>query len=144
VDTKRRLPMLKTPGEGDDDAPERAPWQWVGFGTLAIFVVWLPLAFLSAVVATRLGLRPSDAFALVVLASALVIAALAGGFLVGRWGGAGVGMREAALAGLATSLVATAISSGAPGGLAGGLATIVVAVPCAAFGGWLGLRRRGR
>jgi hypothetical protein len=145
VDTKRRLPMLKTPGEGDDDAAERPPWQWVGFGTLGIFVVWLPLAFVSALVATAVGgLERSPVLAVTVLVSALAIGALAGGYLVGRWGGAGVGVREAALAGLSASLVATALSFGTPGGLAGGLATVVVSVPCAALGGWLGLRRRGR
>jgi hypothetical protein len=145
VDAKRRLPMLKTPGEGDDDAPDRPPWQWVGFGTLAFFVVWLPLAFLSALVATAVGgLERSPVLAVTALVSALAVGAVAGGFLVGRWGAPGVGIREAALAGLATSLVATGLSLGAPGGVVGGLATIVVAVPCAALGGWLGLRRRAR
>src|SRR5689334_10420750 len=59
VDTKRRLPIVKSPvepradGGGDDDSPSRPPWQWVGFGTVAIFVVWLPLAFLGVVAAAR-------------------------------------------------------------------------------------------
>jgi len=147
VDTKRRLPLLKTPadGGGEDDAPERPPWQWVGFGALAIFVVWLPLAFLAALAATRLGgVEGSPVFAVAVLASALAIAALAGGLLVGRWGAPGVGVREASLAGLSTALVASALAWGTPGAWAGGLTTIAVAVPCAALGGWLGLRRRPR
>jgi hypothetical protein len=144
VDAKRRLPVLKTPAEGgDDDAPARPPWQWVGFGALAIFVVWLPLAFLAGWVAMRIGgLAGAPALSVAVLASGLAVAAVAGGFLVGRWGPAGVGVREAALAGLSAALIATVLSLGFPGALAGALVTMVVAVPFAALGGWLGLRRR--
>ena len=143
MDTKRRLPVLKTPAEGDDEAPARPPWQWVGFGVLAIFVVWLPLAILAGLVAVRLGgFASAPALAVVELASALAIAATAGGFLVGRWGAAGVGVREAALAGLAAAIVAAGLSLGSPGALSGAIVTIAVAVPFAALGGWLGLRRR--
>jgi len=145
VDTKRRLPVLKTPteGGGDDEAPERPPWQWVGFGAVAIFAVWLPLAFLAALAATRLGgVEASLVLALTVSMSSLALAAVAGGFLVGRWGTAGVGVREAALAGLSAGLIAAVLAWGGPGAGAGGLVTVVVAVPFAALGGWLGLRRR--
>ena len=154
MDTKRRLPLLKTPadGGGEDDAPERPPWQWVGFGALAILVVWLPLAFLAALAATHLGgVEKSPVFARGVLVASLVVAAVAGGFLVGRWGMGGVGVREAALAGLSASVVASVLAWGAPGAAEGAVAittgTIVVlavAVPCAALGGWLGRRRRAR
>ncbi len=141
---KRRLPVLKEPaGEGDDEATARPPWQWIGFGTLAIFVVWVPLAFMAAWVASRLDASgDSPVGAAVVLAAGLALAAMAGGFLVGRWGASGVGVREAALAGLAAGLIATALAFGAPGALSGGLAAIAVAVPFAALGGKLGLRRR--
>jgi len=61
---------------------------------------------------------------------------------VGRWGTAGVGVREAALAGLSAGLIAAVLAWGGPGAGAGGLVTVVVAVPFAALGGWLGLRRR--
>ena len=80
--------------------------------------------------------------AAVVLAAGLALAAMAGGFLVGRWGAAGVGVREAALAGLAAGLIATALAFGAPGALSGALAAIAVAVPFAALGAKLGLGRR--
>jgi hypothetical protein len=144
VATKRRLPVLKTASaDGDDDATARPPWQWVGFGALAIFVVWLPLAFLAAWVASRMNASgASPVAAVVVLAAGLAVAALAGGFLVGRWGATGVGVREAALAGLASAIIASALAFGAPGSLWGALATVVVAVPFAALGGKLGLGRR--
>jgi hypothetical protein len=144
VETKRRLPVLKTPAEGgDEESPARPPWQWVGFGALAIFVVWLPLAFLAGWLAFRLGgLADAPALSVAVLAAGLAIAAIAGGFLVGRWGPAGVGVREAALAGLSAALIASVLSLGSPGALAGAVVTMVVAVPFAALGGWLGLRRR--
>jgi len=144
VDPKRRLPVLKAPpGDGEDGATARPPWQWVGFGALAIFVVWLPLAFLAAWIASRLNASGgAPVGAVVVLAAGLALAALAGGYLVGRWGTSGVGVREAALAGLASAIIASALAFGAPGSLWGALATVVVAVPFAALGGRLGLRRR--
>jgi len=144
VETKRRLPVLKLPSDdGGDEATARPPWQWVGFGALAIFVVWLPLAFLAAWIASRMDASgASPVAAVVVLAAGLALAALAGGFLVGRWGASGVGVREAALAGLASAIIASALAFGAPGALWGALATVVVAVPFAAVGGKLGLRRR--
>jgi hypothetical protein len=148
MEPKRRLPLLKSSGgapEGADADPVRPPWQWVGFGALAIFVVWVPLAWLSSLAAIRLGqLAQGPALAVYVfLASSagLAIAALAGGYLVGRWGTAGVGVREAALAGLAAALVATLLAWGS-GVSAGALATVAIAVPPAALGGSLGLRRR--
>jgi tRNA-(ms[2]io[6]A)-hydroxylase len=146
VDSKRRLPVLKTPDKaGEEEAPVRPPWQWIGFGTVAIFVVWLPLAFLAGWVAVHVGgLSTSPVLAVSVLAAGLALAALAGGFLVGRWGADGVGVREAALAGLAAALVATGLSLGSPGALAGALPTAIVAVSFASLGGWLGLRRRPR
>jgi hypothetical protein len=149
VDSKRRLPLIKTLAGADDDAPARPPWQWVGFGTVAIFVVWLPLAFGAAVVASRLGgMATAPVASIALLVVGLAIAALAGGFVVGRWGTAGVGVRESALAGLAAALLATGLSLGSPGspGAVGAVAesvpTVVVAVSFAALGGWLGQRRR--
>lgn len=139
---KLRLPVLKTQFEVEDAEP-RPPWQWVGFGALAIFVVWVPLAYLTGIVAARFeSLAASRLATLGVAASGLAVAALAGGFLVGRWGGKDVGVREAALAGFAAALIATALSLGAPGAWAGAVVTVVVAVPSAALGGRVGLRRR--
>lgn len=113
----------------------------MGFGALAIFVVWLPLSWGATLVVTRLpGVGPQTGA--LVFAASLVLAALAGGYLVGRWGPAGVGVREAGLAGLAAALVATVLAWGAAGVSLGALVTLVVAVPPAALGGRLGMKKR--
>jgi hypothetical protein len=143
MEPKRRLPVLKDAG-GDGDAP-RAPWQWVGFGALAIIAVWVPLTWLSLLAAVRVGeTQRADAIAarVLILAGGLALGALGGGYLLGRWGTAGVGMREAALAALVAALAATALAWGTGGVSFGSLATIVIAVPWAALGARLGLRRR--
>jgi hypothetical protein len=143
VATKRRLPVLKAPPEADPDEPPRPPWQWVGFGTLAVFVVWLPLSWLATVAVTRIeGLEQAPVTRGLVFGAGLALAAMAGGFLVGRWGTTEVGVREAALAGLSAALVATVLAWGTAGFSLGALATVVFAVPPAALGGWLGLKRR--
>jgi hypothetical protein len=154
MDSKRRLPVLKAP---QADAPEeepRPPWQWVGFGAVAIFVAWLPLSLLAGALAARLAsaaeggthdelVRAAIAIR-VAYAIELALGAIGGGFVVGRWGAAGVGAREAALAGLAAALVAVGVSWASFGVSAGSLLIVVVAVPMAALGGWLGMRRRAR
>ncbi len=150
---KRHLPVLKDP-PAEDDGPPRPPWQWVGFGALGIFVVWLPLAWLAGLLALRLRLPLGDddpaggvsaALQAVPFVASLVLASMAGGYLVGRWGTRGVGVREAALSGLAAALVAAAMgSAGLPAGLRALVfaAALTVAVPPAALGGRLGLKRR--
>jgi hypothetical protein len=75
---------------------------------------------------------------------ALALAALGGGFIVGRWGGDGVGVREAALGGLAASIVAIAASWLSFGVALGALFIVVVAVPFAGLGGKLGISRKHR
>jgi hypothetical protein len=142
---KRRLPVLREPAE-DDDTPVRPAWQWVGFGALGIFVVWLPSAWLASLVALRVGgTGASPALQGLVFAASLVLSSLAGGYLVGRWGTRGVGVRHAALSGLTAGVVAAAMGTV---GLAMGLRFLVVlvavavAAPPAALGGRLGLRKR--
>jgi hypothetical protein len=148
MEPRRRLPLLKeTDGAGGAGDATRAPWQWVGFGALAIVAVWVPLSWLSLLAAVRLGDAPraaaiAIAARVVVLAAGLAVAALAGGYLLGRWGTAGVGTREGALAGLVAALAATALAWGTGGASVGSLATVVIAVPSAALGARLGLRRR--
>jgi tRNA-(ms[2]io[6]A)-hydroxylase len=161
-------------GEGagpDDDAIEaRPPWHWVGFGTVAIFAAWLPLAYVAQAVVARvlaqyfgdtataqsvsvsLAMMPAGARARLMATLALPnilalgLATFAGGYLVGRFG-TGVGAREAASAGAMTALVALVLSLG--GGAAGGmtavvtaLVTVFIAVGFAGWGGRVGLRKR--
>jgi hypothetical protein len=148
---KRRLTVLNNTEAnadptGDGSAPRR-PWQWAGFGALAIFTVWIPLAGLAGVAAARLG---ESAFTgagiaiVAVYAAALALGAALGGFLVGRWGTAGAGLREAALAGLGASAVAVVITWVSFGPSGGTLLVAAVATPMAAAGGRLGLRARRR
>jgi hypothetical protein len=144
MEPKRRLPVLKDAG-GDARDPPRALWQWVGFGALAIIAVWVPLAWLSLLAAVRVGQTAhpgSIAAPVLILAGGLAVAALAGGYLLGRWGTAGVGTREAALAATVAALAATALAWGTGGASFASLATVVIAVPPAALGARLGLRRR--
>jgi MFS family permease len=148
---KRRLPVLNSPSAEADMAETRRPWQWVGFGTLTIFTAWIPLAALAGVAVARLPAadagqeRVAAALAMVGLyAVALALGAGLGGFLVGRWGTAGVGVREAVLAGLGAAVVACAVTWISFGPSPGALLVAAVALPMAALGGRAGVRARAR
>ena len=160
---KRRLPVLKEAAPDAAAEEARPPWQWVGFGAVAIFVVWLPLSYLAELARRRATLAwlggaetPEDAArALSALAAAdraklglivfvlhggaLAVAALAGGYLVGRWG-ENTNARIAALAGLAAAVLASILGwsgiSWVP------LVTVALATLFAWAGGRLGLRRK--
>jgi tRNA-(ms[2]io[6]A)-hydroxylase len=163
ADSKRRLPVLKNPEPNEDD--ERPPWHWVGFGSIAIFAAWLPLAYLATAAQARIVSRFAEAsspeaiadaiqraapqdvarlrFAiLLLLALPLAAGALGGGFVVGRWSRS-AGVREAALAGLATALMTCALSWRIGVSWAA-FAGVFLAIPVAALGGWLGTRARVR
>ena len=150
-------------GPGADEPDERPPWHWIGFGTVGVFGAWLPLSYVAQavrarVVAARLGevrspeeivaalgtLGHAEQVRLAIMlflphALALAAAAWVGGFLVGRWGGAGVGVREAALSGAFAAFVATALAwqgwSWVP------LVPIALGTLTAAFGGSVGKRK---
>jgi hypothetical protein len=144
---KRRLPVLNRPSAPPDEGPIRRPWQWIGFGALAIFTAWIPLAALAAAAVAQLPSGAGAAAGLALLglyATALALGAALGGFLVGRWGAAGVGVREAALAGLGAAGIAAAATWVSYGPSPGALLVAVVAVPTAALGGRTGLRARVR
>lgn len=167
-----------SPSKGGGAAPvddvsidERPPWHWVGFGTVAIFAGWLPLAYAAQAVvahllarrfgaaataqdiASSLGTMPAGERARLMATLALPnvfalgLAAFGGGYLVGRFG-TGTGARESASAGAMTALVALVLSLGG-GGAAGGivavvtsLVTLFIAVGFAAWGGRAGVRKR--
>src|SRR5262249_27861615 len=153
-----RLPVLKAE-EGAED--ERPPWQWVGFGTVAIFVAWLPLSYVAELLRRRMtaawlgdtrspeeaaralaALAPADrvklGLAMTLLhGGGLALAAFAGGYLVGRWGRA-TSDRHAALAGFAAALVATVLAWN-------GVSWVpLVTLGLAAFFAWLGGRKGAR
>jgi hypothetical protein len=169
---RRRLPVLNqsTPASApDDDDETRPPWHWVGFGTVAIFAGWLPLAYVAGAVSARvmaarfgadaskeaidlaLGAMTSaeraQLMATVALPSllGLALAAFGGGIVVGRFG-SGTGVREAAMSGGMTAFIASAIAWAGftVATLAAGAVTFAVAVGFAAWGGRLGASRRPR
>ena len=182
---RRRLPVIQSappappappaPGRGaepeDENAiPARPPWHWVGFGTVAIFAAWLPLAYVAQAVVARvlaqrfgaaatateigmaLGTMPAGErarlMAMLALPNvvALGLSAFGGGYLVGRFG-AGTTGREAASAGAMTAIVALvlALGAGAASGITAlvtGFVVILLCVGSAAWGGKVGARKR--
>lgn len=117
---KRRLPLLQSSPEPDDETPDRPPWHWAGLGAMAVFFAWLPLAALvGSIVARVLRSAPEGGMAGAPLevrllmiglhALAFAIASGLGGFLVGRFGGL-AGVREAAASGAAAAVVAWGIA----------------------------------
>ena len=147
---KRRLPLLNARDESQE--PPRPPWQWVCFGAVAIFATWVPLSAFVGAVTARLVAHASDEtaerrFALVATAGyAIELAAgsVAGGYLVGKWGPPGVGMREAVLAGFIAAALAAAMTFASAGFSEGLLLLAAIAPIAAAAGARLGLRGRPR
>ncbi|MEJ7729301.1 MAG: hypothetical protein WKG00_08800, partial [Polyangiaceae bacterium] len=91
AETKRRLPVLQT--HEDDEGPPR--WQWALIGAASVLLSWLLLAMIATPLVGRLvasdppvGLSGVQVAALGVgNVLALLLAAFAGGYLVGRFGG---------------------------------------------------------
>jgi hypothetical protein len=183
VAERRRLPVIQSapPAKGEPEGPGaapddenaiqvRPPWHWVGFGTVAIFAAWLPLAYVAQAVVKRVlsqrfgetATAQEIAMSLGTMAAgerarlmailalpnvfALGLASFGGGYLVGRFG-TGTGPRESASAGGMTALVALVLALGS-GATAGGaavvtaLVTVLLAVGFAWWGGRAGVRKR--
>lgn len=159
--------MLSSPkGGGEDDVEPRPPWHWVGFGTVLIFAVWLPLAYVGGAVQARMlasrfgeGAAKEQVEAAVAAMSAgaraqlmlsqalpgvlaLALASFVGGAVVGRFG-AGAGPREAAMAGGVTAVIATilAFEGFSVAALVSAVVTFAVASGCAWWGGRFAARR---
>ncbi|MFO0675051.1 MAG: hypothetical protein U0169_00825 [Polyangiaceae bacterium] len=162
---KRRLPVLQSPPKGGDagDDEARPPWHWIGFGAVATFAAWLPLAYaaesLSARITDRIAGPVADLAAAELRAAslsardralltagvvgtrlgAMAIAAFSGGYLVGRFG-APAGIREAALAGFVVALSALVLAWSATGFLAASLVLLALFPGVAAWGARVGRR----
>ncbi len=149
---KRRLPVLQSKGPEETEEP-RPAWQWVGFGAVAIFVAWLPLAWVGESVGRRLAQSKlggadieslSRADRLSVLARialpqvvALALAGAFGGFLVTRFGH-DTRRRDAAFAGLAVGLLALGLTFSQVGFSIAALVVPLLASLAALAGGALG------
>jgi hypothetical protein len=154
---KRRLPLLPRAEAADESDIERPPWHWSAIGAVAIFVLWLPLAFLTAALGKRLlaeapdeGAAPPSAFLTVAGLNllAFALASFGGGALVGRFGNS-AGRKEATVAGLATAAIAWVmiVLQGVGLTLSGGgalLLLIAVGALTARAGGAVGFRQRPR
>lgn len=146
---KRRLPVLKNDEVAAEGDEERPPWHWSAIGAVAIFVLWLPLAFLTAAIDKRLlgdadpntisaGLRAVIAG---VNLLGFMLAALGGGAIVGRFGGK-AGLKEATIAGVATASLAWLTIALQGAGIVLLLLLIAAGAGASRLGGWLGLRGR--
>ena len=153
-DGKRRLPLLPKVEVAQEGDEERPPWHWAAIGTAAIFVIWLPLAFLTNAALSRVHggaevEQVSRAVQWLMVGAnllAFALASLAGGLLVGRFGGQ-AGPREATVSGLGAATIAWMIGiwSASAGYLIGALLLallVVVSAGSARVGGALGLRSR--
>lgn len=164
---KRRLPVVSStgPDSGEAEDPPRPPWHWIGFGVVAIFGAWLPLAWLAArvvrgwlerslpgattpeeIAAASAAMSASERTSLTITLVvphlvALGLGAFTGGWLVGRYG-VGTTRREPALAGLFAGLVACVLAAGASGFSPSLLVVPLVAAPIAFVGGNVGRKRR--
>ena len=164
---KRRLPVLSAqppPSDEGEDESDRPEWQWVGFGVVAMFAAWLPLAaaagmFARRVAETMLGasLDAADTQAKIAALDsfsqrklmvsyvlphvlALAIAGVFAGFVIGKFGHGGG--RAAAVAAGIVCVVAGLLAVRDLSSLVALLAVVVVAVLSARSGATWGARRR--
>ncbi len=157
--------MIQPREGGENEGEERPPWHWIGFGAVAIFATWLPLAYAAQLVAlrateARFGSNATEAEVSLAIAAmsgaerlrltasqalphvlALAIAAFAGGFLVGRFGQK-AGPRQAAAAGGVTALAAVLLSCRSGAMSLSAVVILGVATAFAAWGGRTGVRTR--
>jgi tRNA-(ms[2]io[6]A)-hydroxylase len=100
ADGKRRLPVLQAK-DAEDEGPERPPWHWIFVGAGTTTIAWLGLAMVTNAIAKNLAAGSERSAATVMVGGNLLslgLAALAGGLLVGRFGGR-AGKREATMGG---------------------------------------------
>jgi hypothetical protein len=151
---KRRLPVLQAKEE--DRSPPRPRWQWAAFGALSMIVTWVPLAYAAEALVAHLRANLRDplwtlpdatvgemgAAMFLAPAASLVLAALAGGYLLGRWGEGSGGVDAASAASVAV-LFGVGLTWAKSGVMWVALGALLLAVPAAVLGASLGRRRRG-
>jgi hypothetical protein len=136
----RRLPVIQEPTGEDAEAAARPGWQWVLIGSGLLVTIWTPVVLLLLTL-----FRPGAGLAAILGGSTFALAALAAGYLVGRFG-ARARPRHAVFAGLlaAAELGLVALLGGAAWGEAI-RAFFVLAVLAAVFcglGPWIARRKK--
>ncbi len=109
---KRRLPMLPKVEVADESDEDRPPWHWSAIGAVAVFLAWLPLAYIvnGPLGGLFSGGMVAKIAAVALNVAAFVIGSFAGGYLVGRFGGR-AGVKEATVGGVAASVIAWALAA---------------------------------
>lgn len=128
---KRAIDDVEDPG-----APTaRAPAAWILLGALAMFAIFMPLAYVAI---GMLGALETHTVAPTAIATAVcvAIAAFGGGYIVGRFGGH-ARAREGALSGALLGLVLWAMTR-----MLLGVVVLAITTPAAFFGARFGRRSR--
>lgn len=109
---KRRLPMLPKAEVADESDEDRPPWHWSGIGAVAVFLAWLPLAYIVNGPLGGLfnGGTVAKVAAVALNLAAFVIGSFGGGYLVGRFGGR-AGVKEATVGGAGAALFAWVLAA---------------------------------
>jgi tRNA-(ms[2]io[6]A)-hydroxylase len=168
VAEKRRLPVISSQeprrNSADPESESRPEWQWVGFGVVAMFAAWLPLAaaagmFARSIAEGMLGapldaadaqtkIAALDTFAQRKLMAsymaphvvALALAGVFAGFVIGKFGQGGG--RAASVAAGIVCVLAGLLAVRDLSSLVALLVVVVVAVLSARGGATWGARRR--
>lgn len=129
----RRLPVIQNQAPDDAAAAQRPRWQWALIAGGFVVTLWIPLTIPAEWLGRRLALRLVDVtdraalarftasagsgdrallltFLVGPLALSFIVACLAAGALVGRFGGRS-GAREAALGGVLAALLVCGIAA---------------------------------
>jgi hypothetical protein len=141
-DRKRvSLPVVGQPKRAIDDVQDpgaptaRAPAAWILLGALATFAIFLPLAYVAVGLLGAIHVT-SVAPTAIITSLCVALAALGGGYIVGRFGGH-AGPREGALSGALVGLVLWAMTR-----MLLGVVIVAITAPLAYAGARIGRRSR--
>jgi hypothetical protein len=88
----RRLPVIQEPTGEDAEAAARPAWQWVLIGSGLLVTIWTPAVAVVLAVARKIagavtsGAAPGPGLSGALVGLTFALAALAAGYLVGRFG----------------------------------------------------------
>jgi tRNA-(ms[2]io[6]A)-hydroxylase len=164
VTEKRRLPVIQSSNAKSDEDEARPGWQWVGFGVVAMFAAWLPLAAAAGMVGrsaaervigapldeadtlSRIGALDQATQRKLMLSlmlphvAALAIAGAFAGFVIGKFGQGGA--RSASVAAAMVCALAGLIAVRDLSSFVALLVVVLVAVLSARAGASVGAKKR--